>query len=139
MTDTNSYLITNWEETPVEALPSPLKFTVARVTRKHDGLLRGVETMHYTLMYSNEQTSEFVGIGQIDGELDGQKGRFALFESGNFDQGVVTGKFDLRILCQHSDLALSIGVASYRSGMTETVPYSLEISSDFLTRLSTRS
>lgn len=139
MTETNSYSITNWEETPVEALPGPLKFTTARVTRRHDGVLRGIETMHYTLMYSNEQRSEFIGIGQIEGELDGHKGRFALFESGKFDQGIVTGTFDLRVLCQHSDLASSIGLASYQSGMAETVSYSLEVSKNFLTRLSDQS
>ncbi|MGH2826559.1 MAG: DUF3224 domain-containing protein [Actinomycetota bacterium] len=89
---TGEFNVTGWNEEPfVERERGNL--TRASVKQELSGGIEGTTTIEWLLAYREDKTADFVGIQEIEGELDGRSGSFVISSAGTFDGERATGRW----------------------------------------------
>lgn len=109
--------ISSWDEKTWDGRPhqevTGRKQTRATVTTEHSGDVRGTSTVEYLMSYG-DLTCQFIAMEKVDGELGGRTGSFLLRHVGRFQDGVVSGTFEVVPESGTGELAGLTGSGDYR-------------------------
>lgn len=119
------FAVLSWDESTVNEISGAQKINRASVTQKYEGTLTGESQAEYTMYYSSEANSTFVGIESFKGELNGKKGILLLEHQGTFENGVVHSSFS--IIDALDGLAGVTGSGSFTAGNHGNATYSLTL------------
>lgn len=127
MTSNGKFSILDWQEEVAHDLPGTQKLSRASVKTSHTGVLSGILTTLYTLVYSEEGRSEFSGVGVFEGRLNDKEGRYAIIEIGRYQNGEVSVTFELRSLNVIDALEMPLATGHYKTGDHADIPYRLDV------------
>ncbi len=88
---TGEFEVTSWNEEPYAQREGERKLTRARVTQKLSGGVTGTGAVEWLMSYQADGTARFVGLQQLEGEIEGLAGSVVLDTVGDFDGKEATG------------------------------------------------
>jgi hypothetical protein len=88
---TGEFEVTSWNEEPYAEREGERKLTRASVTQKLSGGVTGTGAVEWLMSYQEDGTARFVGMQQVDGEIEGRAGTVVLDTVGDFDGKEATG------------------------------------------------
>lgn len=89
------FKIKSWEETKFSKSDSGPKLNRASVTQSYTGALTATSTIEYLMTTFEDESSSFIGIEEIVGELEGKSGSFLLRHTGSHKNGVAKSTFEI--------------------------------------------
>jgi hypothetical protein len=92
---TAMFQVTGWDEKPIAEGEGKPKVTTAHVTCTFSGGVTGDGIADYLMVYPTSDTATFVGLQQIDGQLDGRKGSLVLEVTGKFEGGIASANWSV--------------------------------------------
>lgn len=92
---TGEFEVTSWNEEPYAERDGERKLTHARVTQKLSGGVTGRGAVEWLMSYQGDGTARFVGLQQLEGEIDGRAGSVVLDTVGDFDGKEATGTWSV--------------------------------------------
>ena len=114
----------NWDEKPYYE-QSPLKATEAKIDCVLSGDLAATAVTRFLMQYPTAETCHYSGYLIVDGTLDGKKGRFILFELGDWTNGVAASKWQIVEGSGTDELQGLKGHGHYAAEHDKTVHYEL--------------
>jgi uncharacterized protein DUF3224 len=90
-----TFQVTGWDEKPIAEAEGKPKLTSAHVTCTFTGDVTGDGVADYLMVYPTSDTATFVGLQQIDGEIDGRKGSVVLEVNGKFEGGIASADWSV--------------------------------------------
>ena len=88
---TGEFEVTSWNEEPYAQRDGERKLTRASVTQELSGGVTGTGAVEWLMSYQQDGTARFVGLQQLEGEIDGRTGSVVLDTVGDFDGKEATG------------------------------------------------
>jgi Protein of unknown function (DUF3224) len=82
---TGEFEVTSWNEEPYAQREGERKLTRASVTQKLSGGVTGTGAVEWLMSYQEDGTARFVGLQELDGEIEGRPGSVVLDTVGEFD------------------------------------------------------
>jgi hypothetical protein len=92
---TATFQVTGWDEKPLAETEGKPRMTTAHVTCAFTGGVTGDGVADYLMVYPTSDTATFVGLQQIDGQIDGRHGSVVLEVTGKFEGGVASGNWSV--------------------------------------------
>jgi hypothetical protein len=92
---TATFQVTGWDEEPIAEGEGKPKITKAHVTCTFTGDVTGDGVADYLMVYPTSDSATFVGLQQIDGEIDGRKGSVVLEVTGKFEGGIAAAEWSV--------------------------------------------
>ncbi|NBC04297.1 MAG: DUF3224 domain-containing protein [Bacteroidetes bacterium] len=120
-----TFKIESWNEEPYsQAKDGPAVFR-ASVKQSYSGALEAKSTIQYLMTTFTDETSTFIGIEEILGELEGKSGSFLLEHDGTHRDGVAKSEFVIIPNSGSGELSGIRGNGSYEA-THETAELTLE-------------
>lgn len=91
----STFKINSWNEKPFSMSDKGPKLIRASVTQTYSGALVAKSTIEYLMTTFADDTSTFIGIEEILGELEGKSGSFLLEHDGTHKDGVAKSDFKI--------------------------------------------
>lgn len=120
-----SFKIESWNEEPFSNSENGPKLSRASVEQSYSGALEGKSTIEYLMTTFSDETSTFIGIEEVLGELEGRSGSFLLKHNGTHKDGVAKSEFEIIPNSGTDELVGIRGKGSY-SATHETANLTLE-------------
>lgn len=92
---TCSFKIESWNETEFSKSDNGPKAYRASVTQSYSGDLEASSTIEYLMTTFEDDTSSFIGIEEVVGELEGKTGSFLLNHTGSHKDGIARSTFEI--------------------------------------------
>ena len=92
---TATFQVTGWDEKPIAEEEGKPKLTTAHVTCTFSGDVTGDGIAGYLMVYPTSDTAKFVGLQQIEGQIDGRKGSVVLEVTGKFEGGIASADWSV--------------------------------------------
>jgi hypothetical protein len=92
---TATFQVTGWDEKPIAEEEGKPKLTKAHVTCTFSGGVTGDGVADYLMVYPTNDTATFVGLQQIDGQVEGRKGSLVFEVTGKFEGGVASATWSV--------------------------------------------
>ncbi len=112
---TNTFNIDSWNENPFSLSEDGPKLIQASVTQTYSGALEAKSTIEYLMTTFADDTSSFIGIEEVLGELGGKSGSFLLKHDGTHKDGVAKSNFEIVPNSGTDELAGIRGNGSYEA------------------------
>lgn len=90
-----TFKIDSWNEESFSKSEDGPKLNRASVTQSYSGSLEAKSTLEYLTTTFSDEVSDFIGIEEIVGELEGKKGSFLLDHKGTHENGVAKSSFEI--------------------------------------------
>jgi hypothetical protein len=87
--------VTSWNEEPYAERAGQRKLTRASVTQRLTGGVTGTGAVEWLMSYQEDGTARFVGLQQLDGEIEGRTGTVVLDTVGDFDGKEAAGTWTI--------------------------------------------
>lgn len=78
------FKVMSWDESPYDE-GNGRKLTLAIVGQVFSGDVNGSGSARWLMSYRPDGTARFVGLQQVDGTVEGRRGKFVLETTGDFD------------------------------------------------------
>jgi hypothetical protein len=98
---TGEFEVTSWNEEPYAQRDGERKLTHASVTQTLSGGVTGTGAVEWLMSYQEDGTARFVGLQQLDGEIEGRAGSVVLDTVGDFDGKEAAGSWTRRSRLRH--------------------------------------
>jgi len=115
----------HWNEKPYHEAP-PQKSTAADIMCVFDGDLEARAQTNYLMQYPSEKACHYAGYLLVEGALGGRKGAFTIFETGTWENGVASSRWEIVEGSGTGALAGISGTGSYAAEHDKTVHYRLD-------------
>jgi len=115
----------NWDEKPYHEAP-PQKSTQARIECVFEGDLKAKARTDFLMQYPSDSVCHYSGYLLVEGELDGRKGGFILYEVGTWENGVASSHWEIVKQSGTGELAGISGTGSYAAEHDKSVHYALD-------------
>lgn len=90
-----TFKIESWNEEPFSESENGPKLSRASVKQAYSGALEAFSNIEYVMTTFTDDTSIFIGIEEVVGELEGKKGSFLLNHDGIHKDGVAKSTFKI--------------------------------------------
>ena len=125
-TSTGTFQVTGWDEKPVTEEAGKPKVTRAHVTCTFSGGVTGSGIADYLMVYPTSDTARFVGLQQIDGQIEGRSGSVVLEVNGKFEGGIASASWSVVPAAGTGDLRGMTGQGGYVSKSDGSTDVTLE-------------
>lgn len=95
---------------------SPGRLTRSGGTQEFTGDIQGTGRIEWLMCYREDRTAEFVGMQEIDGDLDGRRGAFVLTSTGSHDGVRSKGTWSVVRGSGKGDLTGIVGAGTWEAG-----------------------
>lgn len=90
---TCTFKIESWDETEISKSKAGPKINRASVSQAYSGDLVAKSTIEYLMTTFVDETSIFIGIEEVLGELEGRSGSFLMEHDGTHKNGIAKSEF----------------------------------------------
>src|SRR3954468_23045641 len=125
---TGEFEVTNWNEDAYVQREGERKLTRATVEQNVSGDVSGRSTTDWLMTYQPDGTARFVGLQQLEGDIDGRSGTVVLESVGEYDGNEASGVLTIVPGSGTGAWSALRGTGSFRAPHGTTASYSLECS-----------
>ena len=115
----------NWDEKPYHE-SAPQKSTKANIEVVFDGDLKAKARTDFLMQYPDDTHCHYAGYLLVEGELAGRKGSFIIFETGTWENGVASSRWEIVKASGTGELTGISGGGSYQAEHDKTVHYQID-------------
>lgn len=127
---TGEFEVTSWNEEPYAQREGERKLTRASVTQKLSGGVTGTGAVEWLMSYQEDGTARFVGLQQLDGEIDGRAGTVVLDTVGDFDGKEAAGTWTVVVGSATGAWVGMQGKGTYRAPLGPKATFTLDYAFD---------
>lgn len=111
-----TFVVSAWDEKPVQEISDNEKIVTARVTQKYSGALQGESCVEYLMYYSDAENAIFTGFETFEGQYNGLAGRFVMVHNGRYENNVASSEWQIASGSASGELAGLTGSGSFGAG-----------------------